>query len=324
MQALFYTGAAQMQHRTAPLPTPTSGDRLLKILYCGICGSDRHAYHGKDPRRIPPLILGHEAVGEDENGARHIVNPLITCGACPACRAGRANLCPRRELIGMARPGAFADYLAIPSTNLLPLPPQLPPAAAALTEPAACAWHAAALAARHSPVPPPLARAVIIGAGAIGLLSALALRILGCRLPHISDTQRTRLDTAEKLALAPLDAADTTKHAGTADIVIDAVGARATRAAASALASPGGVIIHIGLEQDRDGLDTRRLTLQEITFIGVYTYTATEFTAAAHLLAAGAFGDTSQFCETRPLSQGAQAFADLDNGHTAAKLLLHP
>lgn len=320
MRALIYTGANQLTYGDAPDPQPAAGEVLLKILYCGICGSDRHAYHGKDARRVPPLILGHEAVGEDDSGKRYMINPLITCGACAACQSGRGNLCAARELIGMKRPGAFAQYLAMPRANLLPLPPHLSAQDAALAEPAACAWRLINLAARHWHAPLPQARALVIGAGGIGILSALALSISGCRHIAIVDTQPARCAVAEQIGIPALSGEEAAR--GEYDIVVDAVGAAATRQLACALTAPGGVVAHIGLEDGEGGIDARRLTLQEITFVGSYTYTAQEFATATALLADGAFGEVSEWTSVRPLAEGAAAFAALDKGDPCAKVVL--
>ena len=137
MKALFYTGTEETEYRDAPEPDPGPNDALVEVEAVGICGSDMHAWHGHDPRRVPPLILGHEACGivleGAEPGARVVINPLIACGACEFCRTGRSNLCAGRELIGMRRPGAFAERVALPARNLIPVPAGMDPAKAALT-----------------------------------------------------------------------------------------------------------------------------------------------------------------------------------------------
>lgn len=324
MQALFYTGECEMQYQRADMPAAAADEALLKVLYCGICGSDRHAYHGKDPRRRPPLILGHEAVGEDDSGARVIINPLITCGQCRYCAGGLANLCAAREMIGMARAGAFAEYVSMPRANLIALPPALSLQDAAFAEPAACAWRLANLALARLPFAPAQARALVQGAGAIGILAALALRICGCGNVLIADTQAARCAAAQAGGLDATLAQDISAAADEYDIVVDAVGAPATRQFACRAAAPGGVIAHIGLEDGGAGLDARRLTLHEIAFAGSYTYTPAEFAATVELLARGAFGDLQQYARVVPLAQGAQAFAELDAGLAAAKIILQP
>lgn len=110
MKALVYTANNEVTYRDEPAPEVAPGDALVRIETVGICGSDMHAYHGHDPRRVPPLILGHEACGRVVQGRyagqRVVLNPLITCGECQHCLTGRANLCQARTAIGLARPGA--------------------------------------------------------------------------------------------------------------------------------------------------------------------------------------------------------------------------
>ena len=149
MKALVYTGAETLAYRDVPDPVPAlaSADPRRSV---GICGSDMHAYLGHDERRPAPLILGHEAagviVGGPRKGHRVTINPLVTCGTCPACIAGRDNLCPSRQIISMPpREGAFAEWLAMPESNLVAMPDHVSLDQAALAEPLACGWHAVRL-----------------------------------------------------------------------------------------------------------------------------------------------------------------------------------
>ena len=117
MKALVYTGALETQFRNEPAPAVGAGESLLDISFCGICGSDMHAWHGHDERRVPPLVLGHEAVGRVVDGPRQgqlvAINPLMTCGSCSFCSSGNTHLCAAREMIGMRRPGGFAEQVSI-------------------------------------------------------------------------------------------------------------------------------------------------------------------------------------------------------------------
>jgi alcohol dehydrogenase len=196
MKALVYTANEEMTYRDEPEPSPRPGDALVAIESVGICGSDMHAYLGHDERRVPPLILGHEAVGtvlEGELGGRRVVlNPLITCGVCDACLGGRQNLCAARDLIGMYRAGAFAEKIAIPARNLIPVPDGMPSAHAALTEPGATGLHAVLLAERVVARPLSEARALVVGAGSVGLLTALILRDKGVEDIVVADTNPLR------------------------------------------------------------------------------------------------------------------------------------
>ncbi len=324
MKALVYDAPETLGFRNVPDARAQEGDALIRVDAVGICGSDMHAYLGHDDRRPAPLILGHEAAGTivagPRKGERVTVNPLVTCGACPACLSGRENLCPDRQIISMPpREGAFAQMLAMPVRNLVTVPDGVSLDKAALAEPLAVSWHAArlGLAALH---PAEDRRALVIGGGAIGLAAALALQAMGCADVTVAEPNAARraflLDRCGVRAVASAE--------GAAPLVVDAVGYAATRAVASSLATPGGVIVHIGLGEDTGGLDVRRMTLQEITFIGTYTYTAQDFRDTAVALFEGRLGPLD-WTETRALSEGAAAFSDIRSGRVAApKIILKP
>jgi threonine dehydrogenase-like Zn-dependent dehydrogenase len=324
MKALVYTGIETLDYRDVPDPAPAEGEELIRVESVGICGSDMHAYLGHDARRPAPLILGHEAAGVIAGGPRAgervTINPLVTCGTCPACRAGRENLCASRQIISMPpREGAFAEALAMPARNLVRVPDAVPLDIAALAEPLAVSWHAArlGLAALH---PSAERRALVIGGGAIGLAAALALRAMGCAEVQVAEPNPGRRRYLE----ARCGGEVTEAAAGAWPLVVDAVGFAATRARASALAEPGGVIVHIGLGEDAGGLDIRRMTLQEITFTGTYTYTAQDFRDTAAAMFEGRLGPLD-WAESRPLSEGGRAFADIRAGQVAApKIVLRP
>lgn len=326
MPALVYTAPNTLRFEAAaPVPVPHKGEVLVRVAAVGICGSDMHAYHGHDGRRPPPLILGHEAaghiVGGPRDGERVTINPLVTDPDGPEARAGRANLSPGRQIISMPpRPGAFAAYITIPERNIHSVPDNLSLDQAALCEPLAVSWHAVRIGLRLLAEVPGLT--MVQGGGAIGLAAALAARHLaGGRVvvvePHLA---RRALVAAQGLeAVAPEASAGLVP-----DLVIDAVGAVATRVAASAQVRPGGVIVHVGLLPGNEGFDIRRITLQEIVVSGSYCYTPQDFAETLAAMAAGVLGPLDWF-ETRPLPEGAQAFADLDAGRIAApKLVLRP
>ena len=140
MKALVYEGVETLGVRDVPDPVPGVGEQLIRVDSVGICGSDMHAYLGHDDRRPAPLILGHEAagtiVGGTRDGERVTVNPLVTCGTCPACKSGRENLCPKRQIISMPpREGAFAQFISMPEVNLVTVPEDVPLPMSALAEP---------------------------------------------------------------------------------------------------------------------------------------------------------------------------------------------
>jgi len=324
MKALIYDGVETLGFRDAPEPDLAAGEHLIKVEAVGICGSDMHAYLGHDARRPAPLILGHEAagtiVGGPRDGERVTVNPLVTHGTSAACLAGLENLCPDRELISMPpRQGAFAQYLRMPGSNLVTVPDDVPLHKAALTEPLAVSWHTAKLAL--AALNPALEqRALILGGGAIGFAAALALRAMGLEdITIVEPTDARRAFLEDRCGERAVASSDTPTP-----LVIDAVGYAATRKTASALAMPGGVIAHVGLGDGDGGLDIRRMTLQEITFVGTYCYTAQDFRDTAQAIFDGRMG-ALDWTEGRDLADGAQAFADLHAHRVAApKIVLYP
>jgi alcohol dehydrogenase len=316
-----------------PEPDLVAGEVVLRIDAVGICGSDMHAYHGHDPRRKPGLVLGHEFCGTVvksaapgfAQGLRVTGNPLITCGVCDYCVQGRNNLCSRRTMVGMTRPGAFAEYMSIPAASLIDMPQDMSPVHAALTEPAATALHAINMSMKAMARPLPENRTLILGGGAIGMLAALLLKNYGARGTVLAEVNPLRRHSAEQHAgVETYDPRETQPDENGFDYVIDAVGSKVTRVAALNAVKPGGVVMHIGLQDWASEIDMRKLTLAEITLMGTYTYTTADLRATVKLLHEGAFGDLA-WVQSFSLAEGAQAFADLDSGRLASsKVVLLP
>ena len=324
MHALVYTAKQTIVYREEKNPIEKDGESILKIKASGICGSDMHAYLGHDERRPAPLILGHEAAGiisgGDRNGERITINPLVSCGTCWACCNSRENICPNRQIISMPpREGAFAQYVTMPERNLVAVPSDYCLQKAALVEPLAVGWHTAKLAVRATDISMEK-KALVIGGGAIGLATALALKAMGIDDIVISEFNPLRREYLRE----HIDAKVVEKTDASFPIIVDAVGFGSTRAIASQLVSPGGVIAHVGLGDNTDGLDVRHITLQEITFIGTYTYTAQDFKDTAEALFTGRLG-LLEWIEKRPLSEGKVSFRDLlGNTVAAPKIVLDP
>jgi threonine dehydrogenase-like Zn-dependent dehydrogenase len=329
MKALIYTGSEQLNYGDADYPVPGEDEVIIKVDSVGICGSDMHAFLGHDERRPAPLILGHEVaghvVGGKDDGKRVTVNPLVTCGACSACTSGRDNLCPDRQIISMPpREGGFAQFVAIHMSNIVEVPDDFSLEKASLAEPVACGWHAVRLAKSALDKEMPQVRALVIGAGAIGVGAALSLTCFGVRDVTVLEPNEIRRQYLAKTTGMVVSDQGDLSGAAQFDLVIDAVGFAQTREMASRVILPGGVIIHIGLGSAEGGLDIRRATLQEITFLGTYTYTAEDFRATAQALFDGRLGSLDWY-ETLSLSEGAKAFADIRQGTVqASKIILKP
>lgn len=329
MKALVYTQPETLEYQDVPLPTLDEGHALVRVMASGVCGSDMHAYLGHDDRRPAPLILGHEAAGivasGPEEGWRVTFNPLVTCGTCRECVAGRTNLCASRQIVSMApRQGAFAEYISIPYENLITVPDKVPLEHAALTEPLACGWHGVRVGLKATDPKPEDAECLVIGGGAIGFGAALALAAKGVKNVTLIEANAERRSFLEGMCDATIIAPDELSETSLFDLIIDGVGFAKTRAVGTAHARPGGAIVHIGLGENEGGLDIRRMTLQEITFIGTYTYTMNDFQQTAQAIFDGRLGSLD-WIDTQPLSQGADVFRNIRAGKSAApKTILIP
>ena len=218
------------------------------------------------------------------------------------------------------REGAFAEQISMPAGNLVAIPDDMTFPQAALAEPLAVCWHAARLGRRALGGG---ARALVIGGGAIGVGSALALLAQGTvevTIAEPNDARRGYIRAMGQDARSPDELGET----GDFDIVVDAVGFDATRTTASAQVRPGGVILHIGLGHGAGGIDIRRFTLQEISLIGTYAFTMADFKATVAAMIDGRLGSLD-WVEERGLIEGAQAFADIRAGQVdAPKIILSP
>ena len=339
MHALVWEGPRRLVLADVADPVPGPEDALLRVRGAGICGSELEGYLGQSSLRVPPLVMGHEFSGEivwlppDNTTGLHVgqlvtANPLIPCGMCRICQAGRPYLCPRRRLIGAHRPGAFAEYVAVPLDALIPLPEMLDAPLGALSEPLAVALHAVARARLQAS-----AAAVVWGAGSIGLLTIWAARLAGADPIVAVETNPARLAAAAALgAGVTVDGRDPDAIAAVRRAVaehpfvtvFDAVGRWMTRCAAVQAADPGGQVVLIGLHDSETTFAVNALVRAEITLVCAYGYTHAELQRAVEMLAAEALPTTS-WIEVRPLAAGPAAFGELiDAPGAVTKVVLAP
>lgn len=332
MKALVYKAPGEVGVEERPYPQLESGEIIVKVDAAGICGSDLHAYHGHDPRRNPGLVLGHEMAGtviesaaEVRVGSRVTVNPLISCGKCSYCLQGRENLCSDRGMIGMTRPGAFAEFMSLPAQCVLEIPDNVSPVHGALTEPAATAVHAINLATMASFCPVRDHRVLVLGGGAVGLLAALLLKSKGVRELDLAETNAARRTAIYRQCdVNAFDPTLRTAREGHYDLVVDAVGSKTTRNVSLESVAPGGIILHVGLQDWASEIDMRKLTLSEISLLGAYTYTFADLRSALALISDGVFGDL-KWVDVCSLDEGADAFARLAAGQfSSSKVVLLP
>lgn len=261
MKAAVFEGNGVLRYRDMPVPDIVQPDDVLvRVEAASICGSDLHILSVPPGQRGEPgTIMGHEFVGRVQRagravtlvrpGDRVVVEPNIACGLCPACRAGRGNLCERAENIGQWRHGGFAAYCVVPERQLHKIPENIPAKAAALAEPLACVMHGMM---RLNPMP--FETVVLFGAGAIGLLFLKALRAFGVQQIAVCETMPARQADAGRFGAAQVLDPSTDNLAGRihaalggpADVVIDAVGAGAVLESALSIVRPGGRVLLFG------------------------------------------------------------------------------
>ena len=310
------------------VPEPEAGPRevLIQVKACGICGSDVHGYDGSTGRRIPPLIMGHEAAGIVAStgaevhsfhvGDRVTFDSTVSCGACRFCIAGAVNLCDNRQVLGVScgeyrRNGAFAEYVTVPEHIVYPLPDSFAYEKAALIEAVSIAVHAAKITGIE-----PGSSAVVIGAGMIGLLAIQAFRVFGCSKVMAVDLEKSKLALARQLGanetfiaddpelLAKLKAA--TGGQGP-DIAVEAVGAQQSILTAIDGVRRGGTVTLIGNLAPRVEIPLQSVVTRQLRLLGSCA-SAGEYSECIALMKSGAIEVNPLISALAPLRDGALWF----------------
>jgi L-iditol 2-dehydrogenase len=333
LKALVYLGPRRMELHEAPDPTPAAGEVVIETDASAICGSDLHGFRHASPRRIPPLIMGHETVGRISSagsgvdrrrvGERVVLKPILSCGACEACRAGRRNLCANGRLVGRDLTGGFAERFAVPASAAVAISEDLADDAATLIEPLANAVHVTARSMR------PGDEVLVIGAGPIGALIARMAVELGAGRAFATDPIPSRLERARAQGAIPLegDDADAALRDATAgrgvDVAIDAVGLEATWALGVRAVRPGGRVEAVGLGDASGSLEYAAVIGKEATIAGSFAWTDEDFGRALDLVTAGAIETQGWFTRT-DFADGQRAFEELVDGTNRFKVVLSP
>jgi len=323
MKALFYPDWGKLEIADVPQPTLSEQEVLLRVSNCGVCGSELETFRAQTRRRTPPLIMGHEFCGYIEEvrgpksnwteGQRVIAHALVHCGRCTPCLRRDTNLCVNRQIFGMHRPGAFAEYVAVPQQVLIPWPEGLPGTTAVLAEPLANGINVM----RQSPAGRK-SRVLVIGAGPIGLMCVFAAKQLHGSSVVVSDMIPERLNAARILGadktvnIGLQDLLQETKEywSGNApELVIDAVGSAKTKLLSLELVENGGGVVWVGLHEDAMQLNSYALTLGQKSVSGSYSGSFDDLQQAALLLASEAM-DTS-WTTQYPLEKGEAGFRDM-------------
>jgi L-iditol 2-dehydrogenase len=342
MKALLLTEKKRLEMTELPAPAAGAGDLLVRVKACGICGSDVHGYDGSTGRRIPPIVMGHEAAGIVEAagaeargfkpGDRITFDSTVFCGVCGYCRAGRVNLCDGRQVLGVScgeyrRHGCFAEWVAIPSRIAYRLPDGVSFEQAAMVEAVAVAVHAVGRAA-----PKLGGGAVVIGAGMIGQLIIQALRAAGCGKLIVVDLDQSRLETARRfgadacLTAGSPELAETIQGltGGGAELAFEAVGAAESFQTAVSAVRKGGTVALVGNIRPEVTLPLQSVVTREVSLVGCCASSG-EYPACLELMSRGKIDVQSLISAVAPLEQGAEWFGRLYRGEAGLmKVILRP
>lgn len=343
MRSLVLEEPRSLVLRETPKPTVGPHDVLVQVRACGICGSDVHGYDGSTGRRIPPLIMGHEAAGtvaeigaevtRFRTGDRVTFDSTVSCGHCDFCTQGEINLCLNRQVLGVScgdyrRNGAFAEYVAVPEHIVYGLPATLSFEQAALIEAVSIAVHAA----RITPIRTG-DTAVVFGAGMIGLLAMQVFRIYGCTKVIAVDLDQSRLDLALTTgadqvlnATSPTFAEDVrgVTHPDGPPIVVEAVGLPASINAAIQTVKKGGCVTLIGNLSPTVEIPLQAVVSRQIRLQGSCASSG-EYPECIELMARGAVKVDPFISAVAPLSEGPAWFDRLYGGEPGlVKVILKP
>ncbi len=329
MRALLLSEYKHLAVTTLPTPEPGPGEVLIQVAACGICGSDVHGYDGASGRRIPPIVMGHEAAGTVAAvgsgvsgfavGDRVTFDSTVYCGTCPYCLPGEVNLCDNRQVVGVScaeyhRAGAFAEFVTVPARILYRLPDSLSFADAAMLEAVSVALHAIRVAELRGGE-----SALILGAGMIGLLLLQAARAAGCLPVYVADVDATRLALAKELGADDVLQAsgeylaqailELTEGRGV-DAVFEAVGRNETVAGAIDCVRKGGTVTLVGNIAREVMLPLQKVVTRQIRLQGSCA-SAGEYPQAMELMAGGRIKVDRLITAVAPLADGPDWFARL-------------
>jgi L-iditol 2-dehydrogenase len=326
MKALLLSQYRRLELAEVETPRPQAGEVLIRVAACGICGSDVHGYDGSSGRRIPPIIMGHEAAGNVvqvgqgvdglAEGDRVTFDSTVYCGACANCLRGEINLCDRREVLGVScgdyrRAGAFAEFVSVPAHIVHRLPHNLIFHEAALLEAVAVALHAASLV----PIAPG-STALVVGAGTIGLLLQQALRVAGCSRVFVADPDRTRLALSQKLGateIIPEGVFGRTielTHGAGVDLVAEAVGKTDSIGTAIDCVRKGGTVILVGNISPEVKIPLQKVVSRQLRLQGSCA-SAGEYPTAIELVSKGEVQVRPLITAVAPLAEGPEWFERL-------------
>ncbi len=343
MQAMLLKEYKKLDLIEMPVPEIGPSDVLVRVKACGICGSDVHGYDGSTGRRIPPLVMGHEAAGVIESvgsaveqlapGDRVTFDSTVSCGNCFHCRAGRINLCDARRVLGVScgdyrQHGCFAEFVAVPQNIVYKLPDALSFEHAAMIEAVSVAFHAVNRAAFRLGD-----SVVVVGAGMIGLLVIQAARLGGCGKLIALDLDDRRLALAAELGADDVinaKSADAQQRvlaltAGRgADAAFEVVGATAPIVTAVSSLRKGGTLVLVGNLSPKVEMPLQAIVTRELNVLGTCA-SCGEIPACIDLMSRGKINVQKLISAAVPLEEGPAWFDRLYRGEPGLmKVILKP
>jgi 2-desacetyl-2-hydroxyethyl bacteriochlorophyllide A dehydrogenase len=319
MRALRWDGPGEVRAVDVQVPRPRDGWAVVDVARCGLCGTDLHICSGHHPRAAPGLVLGHELsgtlatdAGELPAGTKVVVNPLLSCGHCATCLAGRPHTCANLKLLGIDAPGGAAEQVAVPEGSLVPLPADADLDAAAFAEPLAVAVRAvrrSRLALGED--------VVVVGAGPVGLAVALSARQAGAASVLVVETAPARREVAAGLGLEVAESAPD----AAAPVVFDCASHPAVAARLAALAVPGGRVVLVGIYPGLTPLDLQAVSFKELELIGTRVYSRDDLHTAARMITSGAFDPRPLLTRIVDIDEAPRAIEDLASGRDVKVLV---
>jgi len=322
MKAAVYESKKDITVLDRPIPDVKEGWALVKVDYCGICGTDLLIFSGNHPRAQKGLTIGHEFTGRIVNhpdlteGTPVTVRPLLSCGECDPCLTGNSHVCESLGLLGIDQSGGMAEYVSVPVDEIYPLPSEISLKRGALVEPFAVAVHAIRLSNFK-----PGDLVTVFGAGPIGLSTAISLKLFGARQVTIVEVQPFRKEVAESLGFEVIDPSQSDTYIAEADIVFDCAAHQSVAKLLVKSTKIQGQIVLVGTYKYPTELDLQNITFKELSVKGTRVYTKKDYKIAISLLSTD-FDFEKLITQEFPIGSVSKSFQFLTSGGNSVKVLI--
>jgi 6-hydroxycyclohex-1-ene-1-carbonyl-CoA dehydrogenase len=327
--AVFYEPGQPLKIEEVPTPEPAPGEVLVKVAACGLCRTDLHYLHGTPTFKKPPIILGHEisgvveGLGEGvkgfEEGNSVLIPPVFACGQCFFCRTGRGTICTKQTMVGNHRDGGFAEYIAVPASDIFHLPEEIPlKEGAIISDAISTPYHAVVNRARVKPGE----TVVIFGCGGVGLSTVQMASVAGGSVIAV-DIFDEKLEMAKRMgAVETLNAnehedigkAIRKMTGGGADVAMEVIGYPPTIEAAYSSVRWGGRVIVVGFTGKNITINAGRMMFREIEMKGSLGCGLQDYPVLLNLIKSGKINVKELVTHRYPLEEINEGLAFLDKG----------